>query len=109
MGAFKLSPQQRIVVIAMVVIALLFTGATVHRAGGDGDTAQHPGGFVEWMGRQFGGPPDADRKDLTGPCLIEDRLELDNCTPTATSPCRPRPRAATRSCAARSRPARPSA
>ena len=80
----KLSPQQRVVVIAMVVIALLYTGATVHRAG-DGDTsAQHPGGFVEWMGRQFGGPPDADRKDVTGPCLLEDRLELNNGTCTIT-------------------------
>jgi len=85
MSILKLSPQQKIVVIGMVVIALLFTGATVHRAGdGDGDAATRPGAFIEWMGRQFGGPPDADRKDLSGPCLQQDRLELTDGTCTIT-------------------------
>jgi hypothetical protein len=73
--------QQRIVIGGLVLLALLFVLATTHRAGGDGDLS-HPGGFVGWLGHRFGGSPDADRADLSAPCLLQDKLTVKDGTCT---------------------------
>ncbi|GAA2396160.1 hypothetical protein [Dactylosporangium salmoneum] len=73
--------QRRIMIGAFVLLALLFVLATAHRNGGRADLS-HPGGFVGWLGHRFGGTPDADRADLSAPCLVQDKLEVHDGTCT---------------------------
>ncbi|MGI5240984.1 hypothetical protein [Dactylosporangium sp. CA-139066] len=76
--------RQRIAIGVFVLLAVLFVLATTHRAGGNGGDLSHPGGFVGWLGRQFGGTPDADRADLSAPCLQQDKLTVKDGTCTLT-------------------------
>ncbi|GAA4250228.1 hypothetical protein [Dactylosporangium darangshiense] len=75
--------QPRIVIGVLVLLAVLFALATTHRAGGDGDLS-HPGGLVGWLGHRFGGSPDADRADVSAPCLQQDTLTVKDGTCTVT-------------------------
>ena len=81
----KYLTQPRIVIAVLVLLAVLFVLATTHRAGGGGGTdLTHPGGFVGWLGHQFGGTPDAARADLSASCLQEDTLTVKDGTCTLT-------------------------
>ncbi|MFC7483973.1 hypothetical protein ACFQX7_33555 [Luedemannella flava] len=68
---------QRVLLGAVVVVVALFIASvSVGASQEPGDPASHPDGFVGWLGDLVGGPPAADRADLTGPCLVEDGTAL---------------------------------
>ncbi|WP_426513867.1 hypothetical protein ACPPVO_26595 [Dactylosporangium sp. McL0621] len=74
--------SKRIAILVMAAIAVLYVLSAVNHTGGDAAALQRPGGFVGWLGRWLGGTPDADRKDLSAPCLSEARLTVTNGTCT---------------------------
>jgi hypothetical protein len=81
----RMTAVQRIAVLVMAAIAVLYVLSATNRAGGGGAEAiRHPGGFVGWLGHRFGGTPDADRADLSAPCLQDTRLTVTNGTCTIT-------------------------
>lgn len=82
-GLIRAMPtQQRIVIGALVVIAVLFVSSSVNGTGGGDRAVSRPGGFVGWLGHRFGGTPDVKRSDLSAPCLQGDRLEVTDGTCT---------------------------
>ncbi|WP_432826861.1 hypothetical protein [Dactylosporangium sp. CA-092794] len=76
--------QQRVVIAGLVVVGVLFALSATHRAGGGAGAVRDPGGFVTWIGRHFGGTPEAKRGDLSAPCLQGDTLTVAGGTCTLT-------------------------
>jgi hypothetical protein len=78
----RLTNPQRVAVLVMVLIAVLYVLSATNHTGGDSQAIAKPGGFVGWLGHRFGGTPDAERADLSAPCLLDAELKVTNGTCT---------------------------
>ncbi|MFY1638007.1 hypothetical protein ACN27F_32810 [Solwaraspora sp. WMMB335] len=83
----KLTRPQRILLVVVVVLVVGYGLALGGARSTDGSAADRPSGLVGWLGDRLAGTNDADRADLSAPCLRSD-TQLDvagTCTLTVAA------------------------